>query len=83
MVFPALSPSSNTRDSTRPLISRDFKTWSVSEKVKRVVINYNASDLILHHIQQQLLKQQQANNLKSSCCDVYQSERKEERRVNE
>ncbi len=29
---PALSPSSNTPDSTRQFISRDFKTWSGSEK---------------------------------------------------
>ncbi len=32
---PPLSSSSNTPDSTRLLIRRDFKTWSVSEKVKR------------------------------------------------
>ncbi len=31
---PALPPLSNTPDSTRPLIRRDFKTGSGSEKVK-------------------------------------------------
>ncbi len=30
---PALSPSSDTPDSTRPLIRRDFKNWSGMEKL--------------------------------------------------
>ncbi len=42
---PALSPSSNTPDSTHQLISRDFKTWNGSEKVKRVERKYDVCQI--------------------------------------
>ncbi len=41
---PALSPSSNTPDSTRQLINRD---WNGSEKVKRVKRKYDACQILV------------------------------------
>ncbi len=54
-----MHPSSKTPDSTRPLISRDFKTWRESEKVKikESCEKIRCMSDPCHLQQQQLLKQ--------------------------
>ncbi len=42
---PGQSPSSNTTDSSRQLVSSDFKTWSGSEMVKKVERKYDACQI--------------------------------------